>query len=44
MKKSRIRTIALQQDFVNAKKHDSQDICFVRDGKYSNFIETYTGQ
>lgn len=44
MRKSKIRTIALQQDFVNAKKHDSQDICFVRDGNYSEFIESYTGK
>lgn len=44
MRKSKIRTIALQQNFVNAKKHDSQDICFVRDGQYAGFIENYMGK
>ncbi len=44
MRKSKIRSIALQQDFINAKKDDSQDICFVRDGNYSKFIENYTGR
>ena len=29
---------------MNAKKHDSQDICFVPDGKYAEFIEGYTGK
>ena len=27
--KSEVRAIAEQSDFVNARKHDSQDICFV---------------
>ena len=30
--------------FVNARKHDSQDICFVPDGDYAKFIEQYTGR
>lgn len=41
--KSEVREIAHEQGFVNAKKHDSQDICFVPDGNYSKFIEGYTG-
>lgn len=44
MKKSEIRAIALQQGFVNAAKHDSQDICFVPDGDYAAFIEKHTGK
>lgn len=42
--KSEIRDIAEQEGFVNAKKHDSQDICFVPDGDYATFIEQYTGK
>lgn len=41
MHKSDVRDIALEQGFVNAKKHDSQDICFVPDGDYAAFIERY---
>lgn len=40
--KSEVRKIALQHGFINAKKHDSQDICFVKDGDYAGFIEQYT--
>jgi tRNA-specific 2-thiouridylase len=42
--KSQVREIAREQGFVNAKKQDSQDICFVPDGKYARFIESYTGK
>lgn len=42
--KDNVRDIALRQGFVNAKKHDSQDICFVTGGRYSDFIKTYTGK
>ncbi len=44
MKKSEVRAIAAEKGFVNAKKHDSQDICFVRNGSYADFIEQYTGR
>ena len=44
MKKSEVRKIAGETGFVNAKKHDSQDICFVQDKKYYDFIEQYTGK
>lgn len=44
MSKSQTRHIAEENGFVNAKKHDSQDICFVLNGKYSDFIENYTGR
>jgi len=44
LRKSTVRGIAREQGFVNADKHDSQDICFVRDGSYADFIEQYTGK
>ncbi|MDR1397654.1 MAG: tRNA 2-thiouridine(34) synthase MnmA [Desulfarculales bacterium] len=44
MTKRQIRAIALQQNFANAAKHDSQDICFVPDGDYARFIEDYRRQ
>ncbi len=44
MTKAAARQIASEHGFINAKKHDSQDICFVPDGKYYNFIEQYTGK
>lgn len=40
--KEQVRQIAAQQGFLNAKKRDSQDICFVPDGDYRAFLERYT--
>lgn len=42
--KEDVREVAQRYDFVTAKKHDSQDICFVPDGKYAEFIRAYTGK
>ena len=42
--KTEVREIASEQGFSNAKKHDSQDICFVQNGSYVDFIESYTGK
>lgn len=42
--KSQVREIADKYNFINAKKPDSQDICFVPNGKYAEFIEHYTNQ
>lgn len=42
--KNEARTIAEEQGFINARKHDSQDICFVPDGDYVAFMERYTGK
>lgn len=42
--KPQVRQIAQEQGFVNARKKDSQDICFVPDGDYPSFIRRYTGQ
>lgn len=44
LRKSEVREIAGDSHFVNAKKPDSQDICFVPDGDYVSFIERYTGK
>lgn len=44
MEKTETRKIAEEQGFINARKHDSQDICFVQDGSYADFIESYTGR
>ena len=42
--KTEVREIAEQHKFVNARKHDSQDICFVPDGDYARFMEQFTGK
>ncbi|MDE6004088.1 MAG: tRNA 2-thiouridine(34) synthase MnmA [Oscillospiraceae bacterium] len=42
--KSEIRQIAEKNNFVNAHKKDSQDICFVPDGDYAKFLERFTGK
>lgn len=42
--KPEVREIAAKHSFINAKKHDSQDICFVVNGSYADFIEDYTGK
>ena len=42
--KTEVRRIAEEHRFVNARKHDSQDICFVPDGDYARFMEEFTGK
>ena len=42
--KQKVREIASKHGFANAQKPDSQDICFVQDGDYSQFITQYTQQ
>lgn len=42
--KAKARAIAEEKGFVNARKRDSQDICFVPDGDYKAFLERYTGK
>lgn len=44
LRKTQIRQMAQELGFVNAKKHDSQDICFVPDGDYASFIEKHLGK
>lgn len=42
--KREVRALAEENGFVNAHKHDSQDICFVPDGDYVAFMKRYTGK
>jgi tRNA-specific 2-thiouridylase len=41
--KNEVRALAEARGLVNAKKPDSQDICFVPDGDYAAFIENVLG-
>lgn len=41
--KPETRRLAEKAMLTNARKPDSQDICFVPDGDYAGFIERYTG-
>jgi tRNA-specific 2-thiouridylase len=43
MTKDTVRDIADREGFINARKKDSQDICFVKSGNYAEFIEKYSG-
>ena len=43
LSKEEIRSIAAEAGLVNAKKRDSQDICFIPDGDYSAFLRRHTG-
>ena len=42
--KENVRMILEKEGFENSKKSDSQDICFVPEGKYAEFILSYTGK
>ncbi len=42
--KEQVRKIAEENDFINANKPDSQDICFVPDGDYVSTLKRYTGK
>ena len=42
--KDQVRKIAEEQGFLNARKKDSQDICFIPDGDYVEFLKAYTGK
>lgn len=44
MIKDQVRAIAQEQGFINARKRDSQDICFIPDGDYFAFLRKYTGK
>lgn len=43
LSKDKVREIAEDHGLLNARKPDSQDICFVPDGDYAGFIERFTG-
>lgn len=42
--KPQVRQIAEAQGFINARRKDSQDICFIPDGDYLEFMKRYTGK
>ena len=42
--KAEVRDIAEKQGFSNAKKPESQDICFVKNESYADFIARHTGK
>jgi tRNA-specific 2-thiouridylase len=42
--KEEIRRMATEKGLINAEKKDSQDICFIPDGDYLEFIKEYTGK
>lgn len=42
--KEEVRRIAEARGFLNARKRDSQDICFVPGGDYGAFLQKYTGK
>lgn len=44
LSKSQVRQLAEEHGFINARKHDSQDICFVPDGDYVAFMKRHTGK
>ncbi len=44
LSKDEVREIAKESGFINANKRESQDICFVENGKYAEFIEGYLGK
>lgn len=44
LSKEEIRAIAGAQGLINARKRESQDICFVPDGDYAAFIRRHTGK
>ena len=42
--KENVRRLAAERGFVNSRKPDSQDICFIPGGDYGEFLESYTGK
>jgi len=44
LSKQEVRKIAAEKKLPNSSKSESQDICFVPDGNYGDFIEAYTGK
>jgi len=42
--KEQVRRIAQEKGLLNARKRDSQDICFVPEGDYTAFLEKHTGK
>ena len=43
-RKDETRNLAHKAGLVNARKHESQDICFIPNGDYAAFLERWTGR
>lgn len=43
MTKEQSRALAEEYNLINARKPDSQDICFIKDGNYAGFLENKLG-
>ncbi len=43
LSKSQVRNLAEKNNFINANKPDSQDICFVKNGDYATFLKNSFG-
>jgi len=43
LRKDEVRELARSLGLFNAQKPDSQDLCFVKQGGYADFVEAYTG-
>ena len=44
LSKEEVRALAVEAGLVNARKRESQDICFIPDGDYGAFLRRYTGR
>lgn len=44
LSKEEVRAIAAEAGLANARKKDSQDICFIPDGDYGAFLRRFTGR
>lgn len=44
LSKPQVRELAREHGFATASKSDSQDICFIPDGDYGQFLERFTGK
>lgn len=44
MTKAQVREIAEENKLTNARKKDSQDICFIKDNDYRSFLSRFTGK
>ena len=42
--KEQSRQIAEENGLITARKRDSQDVCFIPDGDYLNFLQSFTGK
>ena len=43
MNKEQVRALAAERGFINARKSDSQDICFIPDGDVAGAVRRFTG-